>query len=262
MLQTLRLAPTQMEGAGILPSFLSPLVQAAERGCDLVPEIEAITRNFGFDSFSYRTATKLSPDEENRIFEFSTLAPTWAVHYDQNAYVEVDPRVIGIWDRTVPMLWDQRIGDARTPRVAAFLEDALSRGIASGICIPLFDELGTKIVVDLVSSSPVLEIERRIAIHRSLGDMYLFARVFHEIFKRAGIEKRIPARNAGMPLSPREEQCLLLAAQGIECEAIGKRLAIDLRFVQSHLDSIRSKLQVASLKAAMVQFGNHGILGN
>jgi ATP/maltotriose-dependent transcriptional regulator MalT len=48
----------------------------------------------------------------------------------------------------------------------------------------------------------------------------------------------------------------LLAAQGITYEVIGKRLAIDLRIVQTHLDSIRSKLQVASLKAAMVRFGN------
>src|SRR5690242_13837918 len=109
MLQTLRLGPMRIEGSGTLPPMLSPIKQAAETGSDLVPQIELLTRQFGFDSFTYQAAMSLDPSQENRLFEFTTLPAMWAMRYDQHSYVEVDPRVTGTWDRTVPMLWDQSI---------------------------------------------------------------------------------------------------------------------------------------------------------
>jgi len=118
------------------------------------------------------------------------------------------------------MIWDQSIARACDARAKAFLDDALAYGIASGVSIPLFDEVATKIVVDFVSKIPTLERHRRSKIHRVLGDMLVLARYFHELFKRAAIEKRIPARNAGMPISPREWTCLVMAAKGVAINSI------------------------------------------
>jgi LuxR family transcriptional activator of conjugal transfer of Ti plasmids len=240
--------------------LLSPLVRAAESGTDLVPEIELITRYFGFDSFTYRIATSLYPDQENRIFEFTTLPAIWAIRYDQNAYVEVDPRVIGTWDRTVPMLWDQSIDRANNSKVDAFLDDALSEGIASGVCVPLYDEVGVKALVDFSSIVPMLETRREDEIHHALGDILIFARYFRELFKRAAIERKIPARNVGMPLSSRERECLALAARGVAIDAIGRRLGIDVRLVQTHFDSIRSKLGVSNSREAIARAIKDGLV--
>jgi hypothetical protein len=133
-------------------------VGAAESGSDLVPHIEALTRQFGFDSFTYTASTCLHPDQEIRLFEFTTLPAVWAIRYDQRAYVEYDPRVIGTWDRTGPMLWDQSIARTGNSKVDAFLDDALTQGIASGVRMPLYDEIGTRILVDFDSSLPILEV--------------------------------------------------------------------------------------------------------
>jgi hypothetical protein len=43
-----------------------PLVRAAARGDDIVPELQAVVRGFGFDSFMYATANyHLRPDNDD-----------------------------------------------------------------------------------------------------------------------------------------------------------------------------------------------------
>ena len=252
MLQTLRLGPAHIAGSDVLPSFLSELARAGEAGSDLIPHIATITRRFGFDSFTYTGSARLPQDQESKLFEFTTLPAVWAYRYDQNAYIEVDPRVKAVLGRTIPVLWDQVIARARNPVVEEFLDDALSVGIASGVCIPLYDVDGTNSVVKFDSVEPVMKSQREIAIQHALGDIFIFARYFHALFKRATMERRIQARSAGMPLSEREIECLMLAAKGGEVEAIASSLGIDIRILQLHFDSIRSKLGVASFSEAVL----------
>jgi len=261
MLQSLRLGPAHIVGSSVLPPFFSAVVQAAESGSDLVPSVEALTRRFGFDSFTYTTYVSLQPNDENQTFEFTTLPAVWAIRYDQRAYIEVDPRVISTMDSTVPVLWDQTMERARNPDVDAFLDDAMSIGIASGVCIPLHDEHGILSTVDFSSEIPVMKSHREDGIRRALGDMLMFSRYFNQLFKLATMERRVAARNAGMPLSPRETECLLLAANGIETEAIANCMAIDFRIVRGHFASIRSKLGVANSAEAIALVARRGTVG-
>lgn len=254
MLQTLRLRPTKVGQKSALPPFLCQIAMAAEHGANLVPHIESLTRQWGFDSFAYQVVTKFNPEEENRIFEISTLPPLWAIRYDQYAYVEVDHRVRNAWDSSVPLIWDQASSRTGDSRLNAFLDDALEHGLASGVSFPLVDETATKIVVDFVARAPAVDSRQRNTIRWSLGDMFLFAKWFHELFRGAVIEKKIPARNVGMPLSARERRCLELAADGATIEAIAETLRIDHRLVQVHFNSIRSKLEVIHLRDAIATF--------
>ena len=251
MLQTLRLGPVYLERARLLPPVLLPLVHAAELGRDLVPEIESITRQFGFDSFMYGVATSPRPDHESCIYIFTTMPMTWVARYDQMAYVEVDPRVSDCWDRTVPLVWDQATTRGRSVAVDAFLDDAMKHGIASGACLPLHDEVGMRIIIVFNASTPILDDARRRQIASQLGEMVVFGNFFHEIFMKAVVAKGLPPRTARMPLSQRERECLTFAAQGLTSESISKKLGIAARTVQFHFDSIRSKLVAANRQEAI-----------
>jgi LuxR family transcriptional activator of bioluminescence operon len=140
----------------------------------------------------------------------------------------------------------------------AFLDDALKYGIASGVCVPLGDEAGTRVIIAL--NSAILEVDepRRLAITRNLGDIVLFAHYFHELFMKSVVRLGIQSRFTGRPLSPRERECLILSARGLTTEDIGYKLGICTRTVQFHFDSIRSKLAVANRQEAVARAIHEG----
>jgi DNA-binding CsgD family transcriptional regulator len=253
MLQSLMLGQARVAPWSYIPSVLEPLVSAAEHGRDLVPVIQSITRSFGFDTFMYGMCTSLRPDHESRMFVFTTAPLDWVTRYDQMAYIEVDPRVLLLWDSTLPLVWDQRTVRGAGPKTEAFLDDAMRYGIASGVCVPLGDEVGTRVIIALNSTITEVDEPRRLAISRNLGDIVLFAHYFHELFMKSVVRRGIQSRFTGRPLSARERECLTLAARGLTTEDIGFKLGICSRTVQFHFDSIRSKLAVANRQEAVAR---------
>jgi len=87
----------------------------------------------------------------------------------------------------------------------------------------------------------VLDDVGKLNIARNLG-MLMFQRYFHELFVTGVLNEFVPPYLQGRRLSPRELQCLKLSAAGLSGEDIGNKLSISPRTVQSHFDSIRSKL--------------------
>jgi DNA-binding CsgD family transcriptional regulator len=253
MLQALRLGQAKIASWGFIPPMLDPLVKAADGGRDLVPVIESITRSFGFDTFMYGMCTSVRPDHESRMFVFTTVPTEWVTRYDQKAYIEVDPRILLLWDSTLPLVWDQRTVRGGGNRSEAFLDDALKHGIASGVCMPLGDEIGTRVIIALNSTIPVIDESRRLAISRNLGDIVLFAHYFHELFMKAIIRRGTHSPFVGRPLSERERECLTLTARGMTTEDIALKLGIGPRTVQFHFDSIRTKLAAANRQEAVAR---------
>ncbi len=253
MLQSLILGQAKIASWGFMPAIVAPLVKAAENGEDLRPVIQSITRSFGFDTFMYGMCTSLRPDHESRMFVFTTAPAEWVTRYDQMAYIEVDPRVLLLWDSTLPLVWDQRSVRGGGVKTEAFLDDAMKYGIASGVCVPLGDEVGTRVIVALNSAIAEFDEPRRLAVARNLGDIVLFAHYFHELFMKAILRQGIQSRFTGRPLSNRERECLTLAARGLNTDDIGFKLGICSRTVQYHFDSIRSKLAVANRQEAVAR---------
>lgn len=253
MLQALQLGQTKVASWSFIPPFLEPLVKAAEAGKDLVPIIQSITRSFGFDTFMYGMCTSVRPDHESRMFVFTTAPMDWVIHYDEKAYIEVDPRILLLWDSTLPLVWDQRTVRGGGKRTDAFLDDALKHGIASGVCMPLGDEVGTRVIVALNSTIPEIDESRRLAISRNLGDIVLLAHYFHELFMKGIVRRGTQPRIAGRPLSERERECLTLTARGLTTDDIALKLGIGPRTVQFHFDSIRSKLAAANRQEAVAR---------
>ena len=253
MLHPLVLGKAKVAPWGFIPPVLDPLVKAAENGQDLVPVIQSITRNFGFDTFMYGMCTSLRPDHESRMYVFTTAPLEWVARYDQMAYIEVDPRILLLWDSTLPLVWDQRTVRGGGAKSEAFLDDALRYGIGSGVCVPLGDEVGTRVIIALNSTVLEMDEPRRLAITRNLGDIVLFAHYFHELFMKSVVRLGVQSRFTGRPLSHRERECLTLAARGLTTEDIGYKLGICTRTVQFHFDSIRSKLAVANRQEAVAR---------
>jgi DNA-binding CsgD family transcriptional regulator len=258
MFHHLRLGPISIDQSRVLPPIVQPLVDAAKKGFELVSEIEAVTRHFRFDSFMYGVTLSSVPDNDGIIYTFTTLPIDWVLRYQEMAYIEVDPRISDCWDRTVPLVWDQSTMRSKGAKVDAFLDDALAHGVGSGVCLPLHDEAGARILVVFNSRSPLLTKHRQLQIAGDLGEMIVFANYFHELFAREVIAKGIPPRSAGMRLSPRERECLILAAQGMTTEAIGKKLGIAGRTAQFHFDSIKSKLMARNRQEAVARAMKEG----
>jgi DNA-binding CsgD family transcriptional regulator len=68
----------------------------------------------------------------------------------------------------------------------------------------------------------------------------------HSIFATSIVAKGIPPLQRGAALSPREAQCLDMAAHGLTSADIGQKLGLAERTVNFHFSNIISKLAVAN----------------
>jgi len=242
----------------LLPSFqggdqpkytsplLLPLIAAAEKGLDLRPVVQSITVNLGFDSFMYGISTSLRPNQETRNFVFTTLPVEWVLQYDQAAYLEIDPRFLSVLDTRLPYIWDRASERGKNPRTDSFLDDAAAFGISSGLSFSFYDGRPAFVLIALNSTIPVVDDVRQGLIARNLPDIMMFGHFFHELFMKSVILRNIAPTSTGAPLSPRERECLNLAARGLTSDDIAEKLEISPRTVQFHFDGIRSKLNAAN----------------
>ncbi len=81
---------------------------------------------------------------------------------------------------------------------------------------------------------------------------YVFT-TLHELFCTGVVERGVPPAARGAPLSPRQRECLVLAARGLTTEDIAVELGITQRTAQFHFDCIRSKLGAANRQEAIAK---------
>ncbi len=261
MLKPLRLKPVRVDRSKYLPPLLLELIEAAEKGGDLVPAVQEIVRRLGFDGFLYATASyHLRPNNDERIYYFTTLPREWVARYDQQAYVECDPRVLYSFESALPLVWDQVSERGRSARTDAFLLDAAAHGVASGVAFPVYAGFPARTLVSLSSSIPVVDETRRAWIAANLGDIVLFGQCFHEVFVKGVIETGLAPQFEGAPLSARERQCLQLSAHGMTGAEIAFKLGITERTVTYHFGNIVSKLGVLNRNEAIAKGIAQGLI--
>ncbi len=259
-LQQIRIRPGPVPRNWPIPEVLMPLVEAAGRGIDLLPIVRSIVEGFGFDSFMYGMSTSPRPDKEAQLYVCTTLPLEWVAIYDRKAYIEVDPRIQLVYDNAMPTFWDQRTFRGKSSLTDEFLDDAERFGISSGLVFTLHDVNHRGILIAFNSNLPEINPVRYQMIQRKLGDLLLFGHSFHEIFMRTVVERGLPSRIKGAPLSPRERQVLRLIAVGRTTEYVGDHLGITGRTVQFHLGSIRAKLDAATREEAVALAVKAGII--
>lgn len=260
MLQSLKLRPFVAKDYGFVPRVLRPLIDAAERGEDLAPVVQAVTQSLGFDSFMFGISLSLRPNADSSSFVFTTLPSEWVRIWDERAYVEIDPRVqVGI-ESTLPHIWDQATYRGRSPQLDAFLDAAMGYGVASGVSVPIRDSRSRFAVCALNSRIPIVDEARRDLISQRLGDIVLLANYFYPLFIAGVLDQRIPPIYAGKPLSARERQCLEMAARGLTTLDIALKLGIAERTAQFHFSNIIDKLGVLNRAEAIARSINMGLI--
>jgi DNA-binding CsgD family transcriptional regulator len=261
MLNPLRLTPVKVDRSKYLPPLLLELIEAAERGDDLVPAVQAVVKKLGFDGFMYASASyHLRPNNDERIYVFTTLPMEWVIRYDQQAYVECDPRVLYSFESALPLVWDQASERGKSARTDAFLLEAAANGVGSGVAFPVYAGFPARTLVALNFAAPLIDSALHAHIAANLGDIVLFGQYFHEVFVKGIIEKGIAPQFEGAPLSARERQCLQLAANGMTGAEIGFKLGIAERTVTFHFGNIVSKLGVLNRHEAIAKSIAQGLI--
>ncbi len=236
----------------LLDEPLKRLVDAAQRGEPLQPTMLEIVQSFGFDSFLYAMTTVSRPDRDSRSYCWTNLPPEWVMAYEANAYVEVDPRITQTADRTTPFVWDS-VKLSSDPRVRRFLRHAAEFGVRSGVACAFCDPSRARMGFMFNSAISPVPLERSEQIARQLGSLMLFAARFHDIFMTNFVQKGVPPIHKGLPLSPRERQCLTMAAKGLTSNDIGMKLGITERTANFHFSNILSKLDVLNRHEAIAK---------
>jgi LuxR family quorum-sensing system transcriptional regulator SolR len=251
-------APTRLP-AGDVPTAVLPLVDDVRR--DRPPEaaLQALARSLGFDSATYAATSAALPARERRSYIWTTSPPDWVLRYEARAHVEVDPRIAETRHRATPLLWD-RYAFPATTKLREFFDDAAKHGIASGIAVGLRDASGAGALLTLNSSLPRLDAAARDRINRIQGEILVVAHYVHALMMETVVDPGVPAPSWGASLSPRERECVQLAARGLSSRRIGVVLALEQRIVNYHFGNVLAKLNAATRHEAVARAVATGIV--
>lgn len=234
----------------VLSEHIARLSEAALKGKPLQPVMESIVNELGFDSFMYAMSPDPSPTRrDTRLFVWTTLPREWVVLYGERGYIEVDPRLTNTYNRNIPYVWDA-VDFKNDPLCQAFLRDAERYGVCSGVAITFRDPDHGRVVVALNSRISPVDEARKAFIAARLGEIVLLAMSFHDFFM-AHLVNHEPSLMVRMLLSPRESQCLEMAANGMTSVDIAVKLGIKPRTANFHFGKIVDKLGVLNRKEAI-----------
>jgi DNA-binding CsgD family transcriptional regulator len=159
--------------------------------------------------------------------------------------------VLHSFDSALPFVWDQKSERGKGAATDDFLDDALAHGNGSGVSFSVRSAVGGYVLVAFNSSRPEIDDLRRFEISRNLGDLVLLGTYFHELFMKTVVERGLPPKLQGVPLSPQERRCLALAAHGCTSRQIAELLKISERTVELYFAQVRSKLNVRTRNEAV-----------
>jgi DNA-binding CsgD family transcriptional regulator len=251
--------PAEITGY-VVNDHIARLSRAALKRQPLQPIMEEIVRELGFDSFMYGMSADPNPTRrDTRSFVWTTLPREWVKLYGEKGYIEVDPRVTKTYNRNLPLVWDA--AEFRNdPACRDFLNDAARYGVCSGVAISFRDPDHGRVLVAINSKITPVDEARRQLITKQLGELVLLSMSFHDFFMAHLVDYEPSLMVRVAPLSPREAQCLEMAANGMTSVDIALKLGIKPRTANYHFGKIVDKLGVLNRKEAIAMGIARGLI--
>ena len=252
-------APAAISGY-IINDQIARLSAAALQRRPLQPVMDSIVRELGFDSFMYGMSADRNPTRrDTRSYVWTTLPREWVALYGERGYIEVDPRVTKTYNRNVPLVWDAtEFTDDALCR--DFLRDAARFGVCSGVAISFRDPDHGRVLVAVDSRITPMDDARRQFVAMKLGEIVLLAMSFHDFFMAHLVDYEPSLMVRVASLSPRETQCLEMAANGMTSVDIAIKLGIKPRTANFHFGKIVTKLGVLNRKEAIAMGIARGLI--
>ena len=252
-------APAAISGY-IINDQIARLSAAALQRRPLQPVMDSIVRELGFDSFMYGMSADRNPTRrDTRSYVWTTLPREWVALYGERGYIEVDPRVTKTYNRNVPLVWDAtEFTDDALCR--DFLRDAARFGVCSGVAISFRDPDHGRVLVAVDSRITPMDDARRQLVAMKLGEIVLLAMSFHDFFMAHLVDYEPSLMVRVASLSPRETQCLEMAANGMTSVDIAIKLGIKPRTANFHFGKIVTKLGVLNRKEAIAMGIARGLI--
>lgn len=205
--------------------------------------LKAITSGYGFD---YMLVLKGANNLAERVSDgvlYNDMPQGFAESFDAAGFSRHNPLVCRAFGEARPYtaaeLWALPLS---VPQRRALAQINLSLNVLDGLIIPIRNDQGLEGVVLLGGKKPEME-----PIIRSM--LHILA---HCAYAQAESLRLNPIKRNGI-LSPREIECLRLAAGGKTDNEIGRILAISPRTTRFHIENAKRKLGVATRVQAVAE---------
>lgn len=174
----------------------------------------------------------------------------WTSRYLRNGYERIDPVIACARSAEHSFRWGRdRVSVENREWQGRLFDEAAEFGIRCGFTVPVPDRRGGTVAVTFAADEPNPPFAR---VAEQYGQaLQLIASCFHLHVRRRLSDSRTID---GVVLTPREFECLQWAARGKSAWEIGCILGIKRRTVAFHLDNVRRKLGVKSIKQAVACF--------
>jgi DNA-binding CsgD family transcriptional regulator len=220
-----------------LAEVVTSALRAPDRSKEVLARCASVATALGFDGFSYLVLRQGTVTPE-LLQHWTTAGAKWTAQYAARSYHLIDPRVTMTRGRSVPIVWDD-VSEGIDPRAQAFLSDACRHSIRGGVAISLLDTQGDRAVMAWDSRVSALLKPREGGIRGRLGTLALLAGFIHETMS---LSPSSIAQRPSKELTPRERECLVLAAKGMTSADISLKLRITERTVNFHIGNIIAKM--------------------
>ena len=214
-----------------------------------IPTIHALCKqiaaHLSFEHFIYATRIPVSVTKPFH-FAVNGYPRAWRDRYEEQGYLSVDPVIAHVLGSVAPICWDEV--ERSSPTVQQFFDEATSFGVAAGITIPIYGRRGD---IGLFSVARRWEITADKDLRTELKQrVHYFAPFIHEAIQRTVLSAD------GNPiiveqLTPRERDCLSMAAEGMTSGQIAEMLNVSTRTVTYHVQNATSKLGVHGRQRAI-----------
>lgn len=231
------------------PPVVQPLLEAVAYGGDLKQAVRESVHRLGFEWFGWRLCNPIPGgfDTDQNLLDGGPDG--WADLYRASNFREIDPRYREAANSALPHVWDQTTYSG-APSSEELFEASAAHGMGHGVhlatswlALPYVDYF------IVAGSERVLTNARRKSIGKALPDLWAIACYGRKLVSR---RPRQPSRRFPR-LTPREMECLTLAAKGMTARAIAVELDLSAYTVTSHLARVIQKFRAKNRAEAIAR---------